>query len=96
MSRNRIRYLAKNALGGFDTLDIETAAELARADLGDILKIVERHGHWSDCALNSGPAKFPHKCDCGVGPATGFRAWVDVMRARWIWFVENRQWAWWA
>jgi hypothetical protein len=21
--------------------------------------------HWSDCALHSGPARWPHACDCG-------------------------------
>lgn len=38
MNPDRIVYLAQNALGGFDTLDIETAADLAQSDLRDILR----------------------------------------------------------
>lgn len=44
MSMNRIRYLAKNALGGFATLDLETAAELAQADLSTILLLIDGEG----------------------------------------------------
>ena len=42
MSVDRIRYLARNALNGFDTLDLETAAEMARADLADLLAELDR------------------------------------------------------
>lgn len=38
MDIQRIRHLAELALSGFETLDLDTAAELARADLRDILK----------------------------------------------------------
>jgi len=34
---SRIHYLASQALNGFETLDFETAVEMARADLEAIL-----------------------------------------------------------
>ncbi len=38
MNKAPVLYLAENALGGFKTLDIETAADLAQSDLRDIIK----------------------------------------------------------
>lgn len=63
--------------------------------------------HWSDCALHSGPARFPMPCDC-AGLKGGTRSgsasyhwgytWVvavrnigQLWRARLVWLRENHE-----
>ena len=38
---SRIHYLAEQSLSGFDTLDLDTAAEMACADLGQMIKEID-------------------------------------------------------
>ena len=68
MPQDRIGYLAANALSGFETLDLETAAELAIADLQDILAVLRdgesRRRCRTDTACradrNADAAEIPH------------------------------------
>jgi len=61
--------------------------------------------HWSSCALHSGPAKWPHACDCGgitsdrlsgraycrwgYTPALALRRFGQLWMARKVWLYES-------
>lgn len=61
-----------------------------------------RH-HFSDCALNSGPARSPQKCDCptgdrqpgssscreGYSPVVGLRSFAELWSVRIAFLREN-------
>jgi hypothetical protein len=63
--------------------------------------------HWSDCALHSGPAKWPMPCDCGgitggiesgswfyrwgYSRAVGLRNFLQLLKARLVWLRENHE-----
>ena len=38
----------------------------------------EKTGHWSDCAVNSGPALPIGECDCGGLDLTAYQRYVAV------------------
>lgn len=52
--------------------------------------------HWSDCALNSLPARLPQRCDCGGFPEPRRDDWlgreVDVWHMRYLWWRESKPW----
>jgi len=71
------------------------------------MKAGSKLDHWSDCALNSGPARWPMPCDCkgirggkqsakvfyrwGYNLAERLRKFRSLWQARIIWKRENRE-----